>query len=327
MNRIWVWGVVVSIAVMSTGCVSLDKYQALERSHRLLNERLSQVQDDLQNAELQNQQKDTQIAALKDQVDTKDKTINSLQAEAEGLRNSLAKAEEILKKMAGTASTTTIINSSPLPKDVNAALKELARQYPDFIEYDEAKGAVRWKADLLFPLGSDELTTSPEMLEALGKFVEIINMASAAKLDVIVVGHTCNTPIRKAATLARFKDNWYLSAGRAIVVMQMFASKGVAFTRMGVMGYGEYRPIADNATTEGKAKNRRVEVYLVPHEAVQSVGGTPGIYGVKDSNLNFAKEEMGKDAAETAAPAPKAEKPAARTAPKKPAPAREAEPK
>ncbi len=289
MQGKWTWSVVGLIAVMGSGCVSLDKYQALERSHRLLQEELSTCRDDLQNAELQNQQKDTQIASLKDQVSTKDAMINNLQAEAETLRASLAKAQEILEKNYGKTGGTTIINASPLPADVNAAIKDLAKQYPDLLEYDEAKGAVRWKADLLFPLGSDQMTASGDVAEAMKKFAEIVNMPSASNLDVVVVGHTCNTPIKKAETLARFKDNWYLSAGRAIVVMQMFHDEGVDYGRMGVMGYGEYRPIASNATAAGKAKNRRVEVYLVPKSSVQSMSGQANLYQVKDSNLTFAK--------------------------------------
>lgn len=304
MKGKWAWGiVVVAVMALGSGCTSLDKYQALERSHRLLQEKLAEVQDDLQNAELQNQQLNTQIVALKDQVATKDQSINSLQAENEGLRNSLARAEEIMKKYAGTMGNTTIINPGPLPAAVANAIEELAKKFPGILEFDRKTGAVRWKADLLFPLGSDEMTTSPEVLEALEQFVQILGMPEAAGLDVIVVGHTCNTPIRKAETLARFKDNWYLSAGRAIRIMQLIASKGVEYGRLGVMGYGEHRPIADNATTDGKAKNRRVEVYLVPKNAVQSVSSTAGLYEVQDSNLNFAKAG---DIAPQPAPAEKA---------------------
>jgi len=46
--------------------------------------------------------------------------------------------------------------------------------------------------------------------------------------------------------------------------MQLLASQGVGYERLGVMGYGEHRPIAENTTTEGKTKNRRVEVFLDP---------------------------------------------------------------
>lgn len=294
MTGKWVWGIVgAACLVLGSGCVSLDKYQALDRAHRLLQEELAKVQDDLQNAELQNQQKDTRIAALQDQVATKDQLINNLQAEAEVLRNSLAKAEEILNNMSTKPTGGVIQITSAVPPDVNNALKQLRDQYPDILDYDEKTGAVRWKADLLFPLGSDQLTASEEVMEALDKFVQILGMPSAANLDVVVVGHTCNTPIKRAETLARFKDNWYLSAGRAIVVMQMLASKGVDNERLGVMGYGEYRPIAENTSEAGKAKNRRVEVYLVPRNSVQSVAGETALYQVKDSNLTFAKSTPG----------------------------------
>jgi len=84
MKGKWALGAMgVAVLALGSGCVSLDKHQALERSHRLLQEQLAEAQDDLQNAELQNQQKDTQIAALRDQVSTKDAMINSLQAESE----------------------------------------------------------------------------------------------------------------------------------------------------------------------------------------------------------------------------------------------------
>jgi chemotaxis protein MotB len=303
MKGKWALGVVgVAVMALGSGCVSLDKHQALERSHRLLQEKLAETQDDLQNAELQLQQKDTQIAALNDQLATKNAMISSLQAETESLRDGLARAQAILEKMSTRGGRESIIiNTSPLPPDVNAAIKGLVDQYPDLLSYDEKTGAVRWKADLLFPLGSDDMTTSPEVMEALEKFVQILGMPSAANLDVIVVGHTCTTPIRRAETLANFKDNWYLSAGRAIKVMQLIASKGVEMTRLGVMGYGEYRPIADNGSAEGKAKNRRVEVYLVPRNAVQSVAGQASVYEVKDSNLTFARSAP--PAAEEAAPA------------------------
>lgn len=292
----------VAVMALGSGCVSLDKYQALERSHRLLQEERARLADDLQNAELALQQKDTQITALQDQLGTKNAMISSLQAENESLRSALASAQAILEKTAGKGGAgTVVIQSNPLPPDVNAAIKELVNQYPELLELDEKTGAVRWKADLLFPLGSDEMSTSDQVSEALDKFVQILAMPSAANLDVIVVGHTCTTPIRRAETLARFRDNWYLSAGRAIRIMQLFGSKGVESTRLGVMGYGEYRPIADNTSEAGKARNRRVEVYLVPRNAVQSVAGQAGLHQVEGSNLMFARSQQGQAAPATPA--------------------------
>jgi len=298
MSKIWVWGIGVALMVVlgaGSGCVSLDKYQALDRSHQVLAEERDRVAKDLQDAQLQLRQKDAEIALLKKERNDLRDTVASLQAENESLRKHLAGVEGILKGAVdrGPGDVTIIAQGGPLPAAVNDALEKLVKQFPDLLEFDKAKGAVRWKADLLFPMGSDQMSASSEVAEAMKKFVEIINMAEAANLDVIVVGHTCTTPIRKAETLARFKDNWYLSAGRAIAVMQVFHGDGVDYKRLGVMGYGEHRPIADNATTEGKAKNRRVEVYLVPRESVQSLSSNgaegKGLYQVENSNLSFAK--------------------------------------
>lgn len=287
----WIWACgcgVVIMSLVSSGCVSLDEHQALQRAHRLLQEKLSEVQDDLQNEQMLSAQKDTKIASLNEQLAAKDQLINNLSAEAESLRNSLAKAEDMLKAMAGKGTSTTIV-ATQLPPDVDAALKKLADEYPNVFEYLSDKGAVRFKADLLFPLGSDQLTAGTEAMEALGKFAEIVQSPSVANLDIVVVGHTDTTPIRKPETLAEHKTNWHLSCHRAISMVNLLAEKGIAMTRMGAMGYGEYRPIADNSTAEGKSKNRRVEIYLVPKSSVQSLSSN--VFEAKDLGIAFFKAD------------------------------------
>ncbi len=272
MRGLWTWGASVCLfLVANTGCY-YDQWQNAERDNRVLREDLARAKQDLQDCELQNKQKDTTIDALNKQLSAKDQTIASLTAENEGLRRSLANAEETLRNMAGKGAQPITIVSQALPAELDKALSDLAKQYPDLFEYDKEKGALRWKADLLFPLGSDELASADErIMEAMKKFADIVNSSAAAGFDVIVVGHTCTTPIAKPETKAKFPTNWHLSAGRAIRIMELLGSNGVAMTRMGVMGYGEYRPIADNGTKEGKAKNRRVEIYLVKKGSVQSM--------------------------------------------------------
>lgn len=88
-----------------------------------------------------------------------------------------------------------------------------------------------------------------------------------------VEGFTDNVPI---STLA-FPSNWELSAARAASVVTLFAKAGVAPARLAAIGYGEYRPVADNDTEAGRTKNRRVVVVVLSasgkHEA--SAGGEP----------------------------------------------------
>ena len=75
---------------------------------------------------------------------------------------------------------------------------------------------------------------------------------------VSVEGHTDNLPI---ATLA-FPSNWELSAARAASVLRYLAGEGVSRERMRAVGYADTQPVADNATEEGRARNRRVELVI-----------------------------------------------------------------
>ncbi|MGQ0645579.1 MAG: OmpA/MotB family protein [Elusimicrobiota bacterium] len=77
--------------------------------------------------------------------------------------------------------------------------------------------------------------------------------------DIVVEGHTDSRPI----STAQFPNNFFLSASRAHNVMEFLVRNGVDRKRLSGLGYGENRPAADNATNEGRAQNRRVEIVLV----------------------------------------------------------------
>jgi len=65
----------------------------------------------------------------------------------------------------------------------------------------------------------------------------------------------------------RFASNWELSAARALAAVHFLTERaGVDPRRVGAVGYGEYRPIADNATADGRAKNRRIAVTILSDE-------------------------------------------------------------
>ena len=291
MKSYLAWSVcVLLLAAGNFGCY-YDQWQAAERDNRVLREDLARAKQDLQDAELMLRQKDTTIESLNNQLAAKDQTIANLTAENQNLRDAMGRATGLLEKNLAAVPDVKII-SQALPQPLHEALKKLAEEYPDLMEYLPEKGAVRWKADLLFPLGSDEMNEmNAKVGEALKKFAEIVMSDKATGFDVIVVGHTCNTPIRRSDTLAKHPTNWHLSAHRAIAVMNLLAGQGIGMNRMGVMGYGEHRPIADNSSQEGKAKNRRVEIFLVPKEKVQSV--SMDVLQVKDRALTFVPATAG----------------------------------
>ena len=88
-------------------------------------------------------------------------------------------------------------------------------------------------------------------------------LAEHPTLKIHVIGHTDNVPIHTA----RFASNWELSVARALAAVHFLTEKaGVDARRVGAVGYGEYRPIADNATAEGRAKNRRIAITILPDE-------------------------------------------------------------
>ena len=127
---------------------------------------------------------------------------------------------------------------------------------------------------VMFDSGEAEL--KPDGAGVLRKVATIL--ASHPNLKIHVIGHTDNVPIRSSAR-SRFASNWELSTARATAAVRFLTEKaGVDPRRLGAVGYGEFRPVADNATAEGRAKNRRIAITILSEELVGAdapqVGGT-----------------------------------------------------
>lgn len=128
---------------------------------------------------------------------------------------------------------------------------------------------------ILFDSGEAELKPAGEVV--LRKIASILTQHP--ELKVHVIGHTDNVPIRATAR-GRFASNWELSTGRALAAVRFLTERaGVAPQRLGAVGYGEFRPIADNSTVEGRARNRRIAITILADElagADTATGGTSG---------------------------------------------------
>ncbi len=107
---------------------------------------------------------------------------------------------------------------------------------------------------------SGEAVLQPDGEPVLRKIAAIL--AGHPDLKIHVVGHTDNVPIR-----TRFASNWELSTARALAAVHFLTERaGVDPRRVGAVGYGEFRPIADNSTPEGRARNRRIAITILPDE-------------------------------------------------------------
>jgi chemotaxis protein MotB len=119
----------------------------------------------------------------------------------------------------------------------------------------------------------------PAAKAALAKLAQILNDAQIVNNEIQVVGHTDDIPIRAGGPMAtRNPDNWTLSTNRAWSVLDVLHTNGLKDNRGMAAGWGEQRPIADNAPGKrGNEKNRRVDIYIRPTTVPEGlVVSTPG---------------------------------------------------
>ena len=116
--------------------------------------------------------------------------------------------------------------------------------------------------DVLFDAGEAEV--KPAGKTALGEVAATLRGVGAKRFQV--AGHTDNLPITTEKKKL-FPTNWELSTARAIAVVKLLTSEGVEPTTLSAAGYGPYDPVASNGTPDGQAKNRRIEITLVPNVA------------------------------------------------------------
>jgi chemotaxis protein MotB len=138
--------------------------------------------------------------------------------------------------------------------DIKKAMKPLIDQGLIKVDQNKLWVTIEMKSSILFASASAELED-----EARPVLRELSTVLGKLPNHIDVEGHTDNLPINTEF----FRSNWELSATRAASVVHVFSRHGVEPSRLTAIGYGEYRPIADNATGSGRLKNRRVSVVIL----------------------------------------------------------------
>jgi len=114
---------------------------------------------------------------------------------------------------------------------------------------------VRLNNAILFDSGSALIKT-----ENQDTLVKIANIINSLNNYIRIEGHTDNQPISNSV----YPSNWELSTARASSVVRLFIDKcSISPEKIMAVGYGEYRPIADNTTVDGRGKNRRIDIILL----------------------------------------------------------------
>jgi chemotaxis protein MotB len=148
-------------------------------------------------------------------------------------------------------------NLESIRDQVQRALQPLIDKQMVIVRKTTSWLEIELRTDILFASGAARL--SPDANDILD------NMASILKPfpnSVRIEGYTDDRPINTAL----YPSNWELSAARAASVARLFSEQGVDPARLGIMGWGEYRPSADNTTADGRNHNRRVLIVVLSEE-------------------------------------------------------------
>lgn len=145
-------------------------------------------------------------------------------------------------------------NLAKVLQKLQSALSNLIRNDMVNLRRSDFWVEVEIKNSVLFASGS--ATVHPEAMDPLAKIAEILRELSNR---VQVEGFTDNRPISTSI----YPSNWELSAARAASVVHILMNNGVRPERMSAIGYGEYQPIADNSTEQGRTQNRRVVLVIM----------------------------------------------------------------
>lgn len=125
------------------------------------------------------------------------------------------------------------------------------------VVYKNGKVYVSMENKLLF--GSGSWSVGSEGQKAVQQLSRVL--AENKDIEVLIEGHTDNVPYNGAV----INDNWDLSVKRATAIVRILQDNNVSPKRITAAGRSEYNPIDSNASADGKAKNRRIEIILTPN--------------------------------------------------------------
>jgi chemotaxis protein MotB len=256
------------------GCVSQKVHDALQADLAQTREALSTEKASAE--DIAAQLADTQKVLLdcRNQVSVLETRNENLERNLDDLNLALAEINEscneqmremsfeLDKQKSIIAMQSTVINRlDNTKKEIEESLKEQIEAKEIQIEEMENRLKVTLVDKILFNTGQAQV--NPRGREVLAKVAD--SLKAQTSHAVVVEGHTDNVPIGSGLK-NRFASNWELSAARAISVVRFLQEEGVDPTKVSAAAFGPYQPVGSNATAEGRSRNRRIEIILVPLE-------------------------------------------------------------
>ena len=259
----------LTASIMFVSCVSSKKFKSLEADY-------NQLRTNYQECQLQLTKSDTNVTNLDDRLAEARKNNDELRATLVSMQNSLDKSliqgsqsnRNIAKLVDEINASNRFIQHLVQVKNrsdslnlvvVNNLTRSLTREEMQTMDIQVLKGVVYISLDdkMLYNSGSFEI--SDRAGEILSKIAKII--LDYKDYNVLVEGNTDTDPISRP----NIRNNWDLSALRGSSVVQALQNNyGIDPKRLTAAGRGEYNPIANNNTAEGKARNRRTQIIITP---------------------------------------------------------------
>jgi chemotaxis protein MotB len=201
---------------------------------------LSGAQDQIKTLQGKIAELEREIADRDERIDTLEKDKTAMTGELEALRGEQARRKAELDTY----------------RQLFAKLKKLIDAGTIKVSFRKGRMIVELASAILFDSGKTEL--KPAGKTALDEIVAALQ--SVNDRDFMIAGHTDTDPIKTK----RFKSNWELSTARAVEVVNYMIEKGFPAGHLGAAGFAEIDPVAPNDSADSKAKNRRIEIVLMP---------------------------------------------------------------
>ena len=251
---------------------------ALQKQHDDLAAENAALKSDLEETTHQRDKLTTDLAYVTDQRDKnvadKEDLERILQSRSDALSQNIVELRRRVADLDAENAKLKAENASLL-KAKEEQVRKVSSTYESMLEkmkseieqgqvtISELKGklTVNMVDSILFDSGKAEVKKGG--LEILGKVISILKDVNDKSIRI--EGHTDDVQISRALA-QRYPTNWELSAARAINVARFLQEQGIDPANLSAIAYGEWKPVATNDTPEGRAKNRRIEIVLVPKE-------------------------------------------------------------
>ncbi|HEU4428405.1 MAG TPA: OmpA family protein [Myxococcota bacterium] len=248
--------ITLAAGALAFGCVSSSKHNEVVEERDLLRTKAARLEQSNESLDNERVALIAQLEELRQAKEGLDASVAELAERKEQLEIDLAKTSQALEKRTHEVDELR----STYDGLVNDLQSEVAAGR---VQIEQLRDGLHVKLaqEILFPSGSAELSGEGQRVlgKVAGRLVEVEH-------QIEVAGHTDNVQI-SGALAQRYPSNWELAGARAAVVVRLLTRNGIPPERLVAASFADTKPVESNKTPEGRARNRRIDIRLIPPTA------------------------------------------------------------